>query len=137
MKDINSSPSNSKSEDTPLIKDYMGNVVGATEPPQDTSLDAQLRVSINNIMIEFLGMEGKPTMDEAIHQTKLKFLELFKSKQVKLLQVVEDEVVGADDEAGQDHLLSERVGTIRNTLKAEQRQVLKKLKDNVINGGSL
>lgn len=59
---------------------------------EDTSLDAQLRVSINNIMIEFLGMEGKPTMDEAIHRTKLKLLELFKSKQAKLLQVIEDEL---------------------------------------------
>lgn len=64
-----------------------------------------------------------------------------KAEVAKLLQVIEDEVIGEDvkyknSSRDSDQLANSKKRS-RNALKAEQRQALKKIKDNVINGGSL
>lgn len=63
------------------------------------------------------------------------FETLLAQQQAKLLQVIEDKVIGEDEPPPPLGSIAKVLG--RNRLRAEQRQALNKIKDNVINGGSL
>lgn len=122
-------------------------ILKASEP-QDTSLD-DTNKALERAFIDYRikcdmalserddGVYTQAEYEEAIMwnlDNAISFVhEIYSSRIVKLLQVIEDEVIG-------DDILMDNGTPVNHTLhnfRTKQRQALKKLKDNVINGGSL
>jgi len=119
MKDINSSPSNSKSEDTLHRSGNYCQGCEDCEPPLDTSLD--------DILDQFVQPGTKYLKD-----VQADIMAWHEAKVAKLLQVIEDEVEVYNIKSRNGEIVEPNTGAMAVPLEA-----LKQIKDNVINGGSL
>lgn len=164
MKDVISVDSNSKSEDKPTALDVVTGTSKGQEAvmkavqqsiqdqnemikkAQDTSLDDKF---YNHPVTLILGKIGK---NVTIGDTYKDIMAWHKAEVAKLLQVIEDEVIKPNE----PHIIVDTGVAIdkcdsynsgdesdcncpageRNQFRNEQRQALKKIKDNVINGGA-
>lgn len=176
MKDINSSPSNSKSEDTHtkiskaidelswivdespqalkasnLLRELLPKDWYTFEPPQDTSLDdtnkalerafKDYRIGCDMALSErddgvYTQAEYEEAimweLDNAISFVHEIYSSLLKQQQTKLIERINDEVIGEDEALVKADPMQKRSLEIRrNELRAEQREAINKLKESL------
>ena len=156
MKDVISVDSNSKSEDTTIQDIVDGTPKGQAavkkaiedsievqnemiKKAQDTSLDdmyskAELEGELYRIFTDLrIDLEHEKPGDVYVKYAD-EITSLLAQQQANLLQVIEDEVI---EISSNPRIYNGHEVRARDDLKDEQRQTLKQIKDNVINGGSL
>ena len=125
--------SNSKSEDTKYNNKPSNYTLEleskiSPEPSQDTSLD-KLADDIEAMICDW---NAPRQLTGSVREAAEKMAKWHKAEVANLLQVIEDEVIGEMETEQVDELEH-----ARNVLRTVQWEILKKLKDTGINGGSL
>lgn len=132
MKDVISVDSNSMSEDTPLDPEIQKliseNLFDLIEPPQDSPLGQD--TSLDEYLVDLVDEhfpKGKSKERGQANVMLAYFVMWHKAEIAKLLQVIEDEVIGRD-------ILMDNGTPVNHTLhnfRDRQRQALKKIKERL------
>ena len=139
MKDVISVDSNSKSEDTKYNNKPSNYTLEleskiSPEPSQDSPLGqvTSLDKLADDIEAMICDWNAPRQLTGSVREAAEKMAKWHKAEVANLLQVIEDEVIGEMETEQVDELEH-----ARNVLRTVQLEILKKLEDTVINGGSL